>query len=85
MRRLSISFVIIPRLEEVEIDSFGSSGGAVFLTGYEYLVNLLSLFPLLNHLPQDFFQHSIFGALFDDAMLRVQLARVEVQRLSTDP
>jgi hypothetical protein len=81
---MSVCFVLIPRLEEVEIDSFGTSGSAVFLARYEYLINLLSLFSLLDHLPQDFFQHSIFGALFDDAMLRIQLARVVVQRLFTD-
>lgn len=74
--------LIVPGLEQVEINSLGTSGGTIFLARDKDLVNLLSLFSLLDHLAQDFFQHSIFRALFDDAMLRVQLARAKIDRLS---
>lgn len=77
-RRSLIGFIVPVGLEEVEINSLSASGGTIFLARDKYLVDLLSLFSLLDHLAQDFFQHSIFRALFDDAMLRVQLARAEI-------
>ena len=81
-RARTFVFLVVPGLEQVEINSLGASGGTIFLARDKYLVNLLSLFSLLDHLAQDFFQHSIFRALFDDAMLRVQLARAKIDRLS---
>jgi hypothetical protein len=81
----SLTSFVVKRSEKFEIDSLVGSWGTFFLARDEDLVNLLSLFPLLNHLPQDFFQHSIFGRLLDDAMLRVNLARTEVDRSSVHP
>lgn len=75
---------VIPRSEKFEIDLLVGPGGALFLARYKDLVNLLGLFSLFDHLPQYFFQHSIFGRLFADAIRR-DLARTEVDGVSVHP
>ena len=85
LRALSVTSIVVHGLEKTEINSSLASGEAIFLARDKDLVNLLSLFSLFNHLPQYFFQHSIFRRLLADAILRVHLARIQVDGGSVHP